>query len=490
MKFIREIISGKHDDSGGPGSVPGTPRPEGREPDAGQIRSSGKAALDLDRYSVAGDAMDEPEAPVSDFTDDDEIHRLISDAARLHRSGTPEMAHDPAPPIEAPAAPPPLEGTEDGFHDDYRRAGLGAGEDENDNFERDEAASTVIPAMPGAMRPPLRATDAAAPEAVRHQPRAAGDVAHDANSAAAGAGMAKDMPQTTTPDAMASCPPEPALAPQDREVRAPLPPDRDARASAAPDSDVQARPVTSLGEYRTDPFARLERQADAAPSPEGRLLFHRARDGQSEAPARDPGPGTPPVAGAVTPGRPRTRLSDNMTMPSAASLEMPAPAAGRAARHAPRVKTRLLGFGGGSDSNPFDSAAQSAPAAQSLYPVGWMVVAAGPGRGNAFALYHGVSQIGRGEDQAVRLDFGDTSISRSNHAAVAYDKTQQKFYLGHGGKANLVRLNGKPVLSTEELETGSAISIGETTLHFVALCGAGFDWDESRDDDTDTAIFG
>ena len=111
-----------------------------------------------------------------------------------------------------------------------------------------------------------------------------------------------------------------------------------------------------------------------------------------------------------------------------------------------------------------------------MFPAGWIVVVDGPGRGASFTLQVGVSQIGRGEEQAVRLDFGDTSISRNNHAAVAYDDEQGKFFLGHGGKSNLVRLNGMPVLSTEELTDGDEIRIGETTLKFVALCGEAFTW--------------
>ena len=100
-------------------------------------------------------------------------------------------------------------------------------------------------------------------------------------------------------------------------------------------------------------------------------------------------------------------------------------------------------------------------------------------------MRHGVSQIGRGEDQAVRLDFGDTSISRNNHAAVAYDDEQGKFFLGHGGKSNLVRLNGRPVLSTEEMSNGDEIRIGETTLKFVSLCGENFTWKSSEGADNE-----
>ena len=175
---------------------------------------------------------------------------------------------------------------------------------------------------------------------------------------------------------------------------------------------------------------------------------------------------------------------------SAQMMSVPAPASGRSGRGAGRVKTRLLGFGAPEAPmhDPFRDAQQSAvadtpeqpvasaPKAEPTFPVGWLVVTSGPGRGTAFALGSGVSQIGRGADQAVRLDFGDTSISRSNHAAIAFDEEQGGFYLGHGGKANMVRLNDRPVLSTEEISSGAVIRIGETTLRFIALCDGSFSW--------------
>lgn len=144
-----------------------------------------------------------------------------------------------------------------------------------------------------------------------------------------------------------------------------------------------------------------------------------------------------------------------------------------------RAKTRLLGFGAGDPMGEdiFDSPApETGAGAGPKFPVGWLVVADGPGRGASFALQDGAAQIGRGADQAISLDFGDTAISRANHAAVAYDSELNAFYLGHGGKTNIVRLNNKPVLSTEELRTGDEIRIGETTLRFVALCDDTFSW--------------
>ncbi|MEM6387966.1 MAG: FHA domain-containing protein [Pseudomonadota bacterium] len=163
---------------------------------------------------------------------------------------------------------------------------------------------------------------------------------------------------------------------------------------------------------------------------------------------------------------------ENMFEVSAAAI------AGRAGRSAGRVKTRLLGFQADEEAKDVFAAqdAGTATVVADQFPTGWIVVIDGPGRGASFSLHSGVSQIGRGEDQAVRLDFGDTSISRNNHAAVAFDEEQGKFFLGHGGKSNLVRLNGQPVLSTEEMTDGDEIRIGETSLKFIALCGDDFSW--------------
>lgn len=153
-------------------------------------------------------------------------------------------------------------------------------------------------------------------------------------------------------------------------------------------------------------------------------------------------------------------------------------------RRASRVKTRILGFGSGEpapeapavEETPAPAATPGAAAPSVMFPVGWILVRKGPGRGHSIPLAPGLCPIGRGEDQAVRLDFGDNSISRANHALIAYDEEQREFFLGHGGKANIVRLNGSPVLSTVPVKNGDLIRVGETTLQLVALCGEDFSW--------------
>ncbi len=223
------------------------------------------------------------------------------------------------------------------------------------------------------------------------------------------------------------------------------------------------------------PTPENEPMAEAAPKIEPVLDVKPAKTARETS--------VPPVdLSATIPEVPEQSIPAAETPSVPDMVAVPAPASGRSGRGAGRVKTRLLGFGmpEAPVHDPFaTSGTAPGPApAQSTFPVGWLVVTTGPGRGSSFALHDGVSQIGRGEDQAIRLDFGDTSISRSNHAAIAYDSEQGGFFLGHGGKANMVRLNDRPVLSTEEISSGAMIRIGETTLRFIAFCDGDFSWAE------------
>jgi FHA domain len=169
-------------------------------------------------------------------------------------------------------------------------------------------------------------------------------------------------------------------------------------------------------------------------------------------------------------------------------------------RRPTRTKTRVLGFEAqptevvplfeAADGSPMAAAPSAAGKGYVMFPAGWLVVKDGPGKGASYALTQGVSQIGRGSDQTVSLDFGDMAISRQNHAAIAYDPASHEFHIGHGGKSNLVRLNGRPLLSTETAAEGDEIQIGETTLVLKVLCSPVFNWSsyEAEGDGHDMAI--
>lgn len=181
-----------------------------------------------------------------------------------------------------------------------------------------------------------------------------------------------------------------------------------------------------------------------------------------------------------------TPVDDPVSLPQAAPLaqtaDIPPPAAAPVMRPAGRARTRLLGFGGDAEQVPDPMAGPAAAAHVQRFPTGWIVVTDGPGKGHFFALFNGVSSLGRDEGQVIALAFGDLTISRENHAAIAYDAEDKQFYIGHGGKSNIIRLNGRPVLSTEPLTHGDVLRIGETVLRFVAFCGADFDWAAHKHD--------
>lgn len=185
-----------------------------------------------------------------------------------------------------------------------------------------------------------------------------------------------------------------------------------------------------------------------------------------------------------TPGIAMTETLEVAEVPQAEITPEPVPAAAPAPAvdRSERVKTTFLGFE--RPDTHVQESMEAAPVAkqvvaQNTFPVGWLVITQGPGRGTSFALVEGLAQIGRNDDQAVQLDFGDNGISRAGHAVVAYNTEDRTCYLGHGGKANLVRLNGGPVLSTVPLSNGDMIRISDTTLRFVAFCDDSFDWQDA-----------
>ena len=133
----------------------------------------------------------------------------------------------------------------------------------------------------------------------------------------------------------------------------------------------------------------------------------------------------------------------------------------------PNEETVLYGRAQGADAGMDDPVA------------GWLVIVAGNGSGNFVKIGHGQNSIGRGPDSRARLDYGDNHISRSRHAVITYDALGRMFYVQQGDGKNLTYLDDKPVLTPTVLENGSEITMGQTRLRFVALCGPDFSWPEA-----------
>lgn len=106
--------------------------------------------------------------------------------------------------------------------------------------------------------------------------------------------------------------------------------------------------------------------------------------------------------------------------------------------------------------------------------VGWLVVIAGPGRGEILPLGYGVNDMGRDASARIRLDFGDAAIASENQAAIIYTMRSRRFYLQSVAAGTW--LNGRLVQESVELKGGETLQVGQTHLRFVPLCGPAFDW--------------
>lgn len=141
-----------------------------------------------------------------------------------------------------------------------------------------------------------------------------------------------------------------------------------------------------------------------------------------------------------------------------------------------RVKSRLMNYGqldAVLDELEGDRGQKTGPISR---PVGWLVIIEGPGTGAWFTLQSGLTQIGRGPDQTVSLNYGDTAISRATHASIAYEPADHRFRLGLGKCENDILVNGSSVHATTDLAHGDLITVGETTLRLAAFCDDRFAW--------------
>ena len=189
-------------------------------------------------------------------------------------------------------------------------------------------------------------------------------------------------------------------------------------------------------------------------------------------------------------GRRDTDRSDGMAPPQVPSLQQPprsatrqapediglSPSIGRPNPKSGRVKSRLITNGQSGAALDDLEPENERPTHPVSRPVGWLVVIEGPGTGAWYALESGFSRIGRGEDQKIRLNFGDGSISHKTHASIAYEPAEHRFRLGLGHAESIVLVNGAPIQASIDLTHGDLIRIGETTLRLACFCDDRFAW--------------
>ena len=99
--------------------------------------------------------------------------------------------------------------------------------------------------------------------------------------------------------------------------------------------------------------------------------------------------------------------------------------------------------------------------------VGLLTVVDGAGKGQTRAVFTGTNQLGRSPDNRIPLDFGDATISRLQHAVIAYDSANRAFRIFDGGKQNPIHVNDERLTGDRAIGNGDTIKIGLTTLRLT-----------------------
>lgn len=108
---------------------------------------------------------------------------------------------------------------------------------------------------------------------------------------------------------------------------------------------------------------------------------------------------------------------------------------------------------------------------------GWLAIISEAGKGTSYTLTFGMNTIGRGEENHISIQNGDSSISREKHALIIYDYANNLFFIKHGDGQFLSYVNGEVLLDTRQLKANDRIKVGSTELIFIPLCSDEFKWE-------------
>lgn len=112
--------------------------------------------------------------------------------------------------------------------------------------------------------------------------------------------------------------------------------------------------------------------------------------------------------------------------------------------------------------------------------VGWLVCIKGAYRGESFKLKSGRNFIGRAANMDIVLG-ADQSVPRLHHAAVVYDPKSRAFIVAAGDARELCYLNGDVVVTSQRLQAYDVLTLGNTELMLIPLCGEKFSWDDTTE---------
>ena len=108
---------------------------------------------------------------------------------------------------------------------------------------------------------------------------------------------------------------------------------------------------------------------------------------------------------------------------------------------------------------------------------GWLVCIEGADKGKDYRIEAKNNTIGRNENMDICIK-NDSTISRENHARLAYDVKHNAFHLISAENTNGIYVNDEPVYVPTKLNAYDLIELGESKFVFIPFCSDSFNWKE------------
>lgn len=109
--------------------------------------------------------------------------------------------------------------------------------------------------------------------------------------------------------------------------------------------------------------------------------------------------------------------------------------------------------------------------------VGWLVCVEGEQKGRDFRILGGMNSLGRSERMDICLR-GDNTVSKENHARIAYDPKHNGCRLIPSEKSTNIYINDNPVYTSEKLTNMDRVDIGESRFIYISFCDDIYSWDK------------
>ncbi len=109
--------------------------------------------------------------------------------------------------------------------------------------------------------------------------------------------------------------------------------------------------------------------------------------------------------------------------------------------------------------------------------VGWFVCIEGPEKGVDYHMWAKINTIGRSEKNDICIK-KDMTVSKDNHARIAYDPKHNNFQLIPGESTNNIYVNDDPIYVPTKLEAYDVVELGSSKMVFVPFCSDKFKWSD------------